>query len=121
MTATMIAWPKDCGHEAMALELVEHHRPYWRGRRTGHRPVSAAVPAPGCVLSTGLALANPCGPGPIDGTAADLAAWASRPVTLLRYAGCVLVDAEIERARQAGLDVEVVDVDGGARSEWGPD
>ena len=58
MTATMVVWPKQCGHGGTVLELVEHHRPYWLGRRAGRR-VSAPVPARGYTLSTGLALSRP--------------------------------------------------------------
>jgi hypothetical protein len=116
-TATMIVWPRGCGHGGMVLELVEHHRPYWLGRRRG-RQVSAAVPARGCGLSTGLALAIPAATADI--TAAALGAWAGRRVTLLRYAGCVLGDAEVQRVRRAGVRVEVVDVDGGANQRNPP-
>jgi hypothetical protein len=113
MTATMIVWPRGCGHGGMVLDLVEHHRPYWVGRRNGRR-VPAPVPAPGEALSTGLALAIPAPTAGI--TAAEFDACAGRRVTLLRYAGCILGDAEIQLARRAGVRVEVVDVDGGARS-----
>jgi hypothetical protein len=114
-TATMIVWPKDCGHWGTVLELVEHFRPYWLGRHMGRR-VSAGVAAPTCALSTGLTLATPV--TNVGSTAADLAAWAGRRVTLLRYAGCVLGDAEVERAREAGLSIEVVDIVGGASADW---
>lgn len=36
---------------------------------------------------------------------------AGRHVTLLRYAGCILTDAEIDAARQAGVRLEVVDLE----------
>jgi hypothetical protein len=39
-------------------------------------------------------------------------------VTVLRYAGCVLTDEEIERAREAGVSVEVVNIASGASSDW---
>ena len=113
-TATMIVWPKDCGHGGTVLELVEHFRPYWLGRRMG-RQVSAVIATPTCALAAGLLLASPAN---VDATAADLAGWAGRRVTVLRYAGCVLTDAEIERAREAGVSVEVVDIASGASSDW---
>jgi hypothetical protein len=105
-TATMIIWPKDCGHGGIVLELVEHFRPYWLGRRLG-RQVSAVIATPTCVLARGLSLASPVEDA--DATAPDLATWAGRQVTVLRYAGCVLTDAEVDRAREAGVSVEVVD------------
>ena len=67
------------------------------------------VAAPTCALATGLALASPV--AKVEATVADFAAWAGRRVTVLRYEGCVLSDAEVERAREAGVTVEVVDVD----------
>lgn len=110
MTATMIVWPKRCGHGGIILELVEHFRPYWLGRRAGRR-VSAAIPDFGHALRTGLALAQPATGGrpPSRG----LAAWSGRQVTVLRYTGCFIGDDEISAARAAGVLIEVVDVDGG--------
>jgi pyruvate/2-oxoglutarate/acetoin dehydrogenase E1 component len=35
---------------------------------------------------------------------------AGRHVTLLRYAGCILNDAEVDAARQGGVQLEVVDL-----------
>jgi hypothetical protein len=110
MTATMIVWPKRCGHGGMVLELVEHFRPYWLGRRAGHR-VSATVPEVGQVLCTGLSLARPTPSG--ASAWRGLAGWSGRQVTVLRYAGCLINDGEIATARAAGLVIEVVDVDGG--------
>jgi hypothetical protein len=90
------------------LDLVEHFRPYWLVRHKG-REIAAVVAAPTCALATGLALASPV--AKVEATVADFAAWAGRRVTVLRYEGCVLSDAEVERAREAGVTVEVVDVD----------
>jgi hypothetical protein len=110
MTATMIVWPKRCGHGGMVLELVEHFRPYWLGRRAGRR-ISATVPDEGHALCTGLALARPTSRG--VATTRGLAGWYGRQVTVLRYAGCLMGDDEIAAARAAGVRIEVVDVDGG--------
>lgn len=104
MTATMIVWPRPCGHGGMVLELVEHFRPYWLGRTQGRR-VTAPVPSADRVLSSGLALA-------CRGTRPN-----GRRMTILRYAGCILGDAEIDRARRAGAHIEVVDVDGNTHTE----
>ena len=118
MTATMIVWPKECGQGGRVLELVEHFRPYWLRRRAG-RELCAVVATPACALSTGLALAGPT--AHTDSAAPDLAAWAGRRVTLLRYGGCCLGDTEVEQARAAGVRLDVVDLDhegpaqGGAR------
>ena len=109
MTATMIVWPKRCGHGGIVLELVEHFRPYWLGRRAGHR-VSANVPDIGQVLCTGLALARPTPNG--ESARPGLAGWAGRQITVLRYAGCLMSDDEVAAARAAGVLIEVVDVDG---------
>jgi hypothetical protein len=111
-TATIIMWPKECGHGGTVLQLVEHFRPYWLRTRMG-RQLAAVVPAPMCTLATGLGLASPA--GNVDAAASDFAAWAGRRVSLLRYAGCVLNDAEVERARAAGVSVEVVDIASDAR------
>jgi hypothetical protein len=110
MTATMIVWPKRCGHGGMVLELVEHFRPYWLGRRAGRR-VSATVPDVGHALCTGLALARPATHRESAGH--GLAGWSGRQVTVLRYAGCLMGDDEIAAARGAGVRIEVVDIDGG--------
>ncbi|MBP3083104.1 hypothetical protein [Mycolicibacterium fortuitum] len=116
LTATMIVWPRRCGHDGMVLELVEHHRPYWLARRRGRR-VSMTVPAPGFALAAGLALANSTPPR--EAADADFTAWSGRAVTVLRYAGCVLGDVEVERARSAGVAVEVVDLDANTQSRRG--
>lgn len=100
MTATMLVWPRRCGHGGMVLELVEGHRPYWLGRRGGRR-VSRRIPEWGSALSSGLDLAQP---GRRD--------WAGRSITLVRYAGCFLTDTEIDLARTAGLHIDVVDLGG---------
>lgn len=113
MTATMIVWPRPCGHGGTVLELVEHFRPYWYGRRAGRR-VASNIPAPGMALVTGLAFAAPTAPAYSDSHGA---AMAGRRVTLLRYPGCILGDDEIAQARREGVHIEVVDVDGDARSE----
>lgn len=110
MTATMIVWPKRCGHGGMVLALVEHFQPYWLGRRAGRR-VSAAIPDLGHALCTGLSLARPAASA--APARPGLAGWAGRQVTVLRFAGCVLGDGEIEAARAAGVLIEVIDVDGG--------
>jgi hypothetical protein len=112
----MIVWPKDCGHGGSVLDLVEHFRPYWLVTRKG-RELSAVVEAPTCAFATGLALASPV--AHVDATAGDFAAWAGRQVTLLRYEGCVLGDAEVERAREAGVTVEVINVGSAASSDLG--
>lgn len=65
------------------------------------------ITAPSCALATGLSLACPV--VGVDGAAADFAAWAGRDVTVLRYTGCVVTESEIERARAAGVRVEVID------------
>ena len=120
MTATMIVWPKRCGHGGgLVLELVEHHRPYWLTRRSGVS-VSAQVPEPGVTLSTGLMLAvapppprGGCGhPGsPIQHRHVhQRPLMRGRHVTVLRYAGCILTDAEIDAARHAGVRLEVVEL-----------
>ncbi|MBS9532082.1 hypothetical protein KIH27_00605 [Mycobacterium sp. M1] len=108
-TATMIVWPKDCGHGGAVLELVEHFRPYWLGRRAGRR-VSAVLLASENALATGLSLAD-------SDTGEGFAEWTGRRVTVLRYPGCVLTDAEVDRAREAGVDVEVVEIAAGADSD----
>ncbi len=113
LTATMLVWPRQCGHGGMVLELVEHFTPYWLGRRAG-RSVSARVPTRDRVLVTGLGLACP-GRAACDRD--DFARWAGRRMTLLRYRGCVLADEEIAQARDAGIHIEVVDVDGETRAE----
>lgn len=114
MTATMIVWPRRCGHGGKVLELVEHFRPYWLARVSG-RKVSAPVPAPDRVLAPALALVVPAA-GAGDGEP-DLSRWAGKQITVLRYGGCVLDDLEVQRARQAGVLIEVVDVDGCTRPE----
>ena len=114
LTATMIVWPRRCGHGGMVLELVEHFRPYWLGRRLGRR-VSAPAASVDRVLSAGLPLACP---GPVTGAKnAEVFRWDGRRITLLRYAGCVISDSEIDQAREAGVCIEVVDIDGDTRSE----
>lgn len=114
MTATMVVWPKDCRHGGMVLELVEHFRPYWLTRRGGHRE-SISVSSPEFALCSGLGLASPqAGSG---NPAVRIAHWAGRRVTLLRYAGSLVGDAEIERLRMVGVKLEVVDVDGGAETK----
>jgi len=98
----------------MVLELVEHFRPYWLGRRFG-RHVSAPAVSVDMVLSAVLPLAFP---GPVTGAKNDyLFRWDGRRITLLRYADCVIGDAEIGEAREAGIRIEVVDIDGDTRSE----
>lgn len=119
MTATMIVWPKRCGHGGLVLELVEHFRPYWLTRRVGSS-VSARVLEPGMALSAGLRLAAEPPPGRRSCAHRSSAmshrhvhqhpSMAGRRVTLLRYAGCILTDAEIGAARQAGVRLEVVDL-----------
>lgn len=110
MTATMIIWPKPCGHGGMVLELVEHFRPYWL-RRRGGRQIAANVPERGHALCTGLSLAR--SPSATDTTTSTPSDWTGRRVTVLRYAGSILTDSEIEAARAAGVLIELVDVDGG--------
>lgn len=119
MTATMIVWPKRCGHGGLVLELVEHFRPYWLTRRAG-TSVSARVREPGMALSAGLRLATAPPPGRRSCAHRSSAmshrhvhqhpSMAGRRVTLLRYAGCILTDAEIDAARLAGVQLEVVDL-----------
>lgn len=104
MTATMIVWPRPCGHGGIVLELVEHFRPYWLGHTRGRR-VSLTVPSTERVLATGLALAR------------RSARSTGRRVTILRYAGCILSDTEIDQARQSGAHIEVVDIDGSTQTE----
>jgi hypothetical protein len=114
MTATMIVWPRRCGHGGMVLKLVEHFRPYWLGRRLG-RQVSAPAASVDRVLSAGLPLAFP---GPATGAENDDPfGWDGRWITLLRYEGCIIGDAEIGEVREAGVRIEVVDVDRDTRSE----
>lgn len=110
MTATMIVWPTRCGRGGVVLELVEHFRPNWLGWREGRR-ISATVPKPGRALRAGLMLARPAlrNSTPRPG----FASWSGQRVTVLRYRGCVLGDGEFESAREAGVHIEVVDLDGG--------
>lgn len=115
-TAIMIVWPKHCGHGGTVLLLVEHFRPYWLGRSRG-RQVSQVIATPAHALEAGLSLAGRLANR--GATATDVAAWSGRRVTVLRYSGCVLTDAEIESAREAGLGVEVVDLGSGASQYWG--
>jgi hypothetical protein len=119
MTATMIVWPKRCGHGGLVLELMEHFRPYWLTRRAG-ASVSARIREPGMALSAGLGLAaapppgrrrcgHPSSPMP-QRHVHERPSMAGRHVTLLRYAGCILNDAEVDAARQGGVQLEVVDL-----------
>lgn len=114
LTATMLVWPRPCGHGGVVLELLEHFTPFWVCRRGG-RSVTARVPTRERVLVTGLALACP-GRAACD-RGEDYERWANRRMTLLRYRGCVLADEEIKQARHAGLHIEVVDIDGTNRTE----
>lgn len=126
MTATMIVWPKRCGHGGLVLELVEHFRPCWLTRRAG-ASVSARVREPGMALSAGLDLAT-APPPPRQSCGHQSSAIrqrhvhqhpsiAGRHVTLLRYAGCILTDAEIDSARQAGVRLEVVNLQGNTSTD----
>lgn len=126
MTATMIVWPKRCEHGGLVLKLVEHFRPYWLTRRAG-ASVSARVREPGMTLSAGLGLAAVPPPGRRSCGHRSSAmpqrhvhqrpSMAGRHVTLLRYAGCILGDAEIDAARQAGVRLEVVDLQGNTSTD----
>mgnify|MGYP000974073629 CR=1 FL=1 len=126
MTAAMIVWPKRCGHGGLVLELVEHFRPYWLTRRAG-ASASARVRKPGMALSAGLGLAAAPPPGrrSCDHRSSPRPhrhvhqhpSMAGRHVTLLRYAGCILTDAEIDAARQTGVRLEVVDFRGNTSTD----
>ena len=52
LTATMLVWPRPCGHGGVVLELLEHFTPFWVCRRGG-RSVTARVPTRERVLVTG--------------------------------------------------------------------
>jgi hypothetical protein len=126
MTATMIVWPKRCGHGGLVLELVEHFRPYWLTRRAG-ASVSARIREPAMALSAGLGLAaapppgrrrcgHPSSPMPHQHVH-QRPSMMGRHVTLLRYAGSILTDAELDAARQAGVRLEVVDLQGNTNTD----
>ena len=126
MTATMIVWPKRCGHGGLVLELVEHFRPYWLTRRAG-ASVSARIREPGMALSAGLGLAaapppgrrrcgHPSSPMP-QRHVRQRPSMAGRHVTLLCYPGCILTDIEIDAARLGGVQLEVVDLQGNTSTD----